>query len=157
VSTSSTTERRHEVSAEAVARRRGLPGLARGGLVTRGVVYGLVGFLSLELALGVGGKTTSQQGALRTIAHQPLGEVLLVVIAVGLGAYAVWRLFSGAFGGRDQQEHEMVRRIGALASGLVYAGLCATAVAIVVGSGRSSTSGSPAAKRPGFSDGPEER
>ena len=70
--------------------REGLRALARAGLVARGVVYGVIGVLALKLALGSGGKTTSQTGALQTIASEPFGEVLLVALAIGLGAYALW-------------------------------------------------------------------
>src|SRR6476619_1642488 len=66
--------------------------LARAGLVSRGVVYAIVGVLALKLALGDGGKTTNQQGALKTVAQQPFGKFLLVALAIGLGGYAIWRL-----------------------------------------------------------------
>ncbi len=151
VSASSTTERRRDVPDEArgVARQPGFEWFARAGIATRGVVYGLVGFLALELALGVGGKTTSQSGALATIAHQPLGEVLLIVVAIGLAAYAIWRLFTAAFGSRETQEHETARRLAALASGIAYGGLCYTAVRILVGSGSSGGSSSPKSETAG--------
>ena len=145
MSASSTTEHRRDVpdQARAVARQPGFEWFARAGIATRGVVYGLVGFLALELALGVGGKTTSQSGALATIARQPLGEVLLIVVAVGLAAYASWRLFTAAFGSLETQEHETARRLAALGSGIAYAGLCFTAARILTGSASSGGSSSP--------------
>src|ERR1700760_1941922 len=78
--------------------------LARGGLIARGVVFGVIGVLALKLALGSGGKTTSQQGALATIAHEPFGAVLLVAVAIGLAGYAFWRLVSAAIGPRDSSD-----------------------------------------------------
>src|SRR3954467_2808811 len=60
--------------------------LGRAGLVARGAVYAVIGILALKLAFGDGGKTTSQQGALGTIASQPFGKVLLVLLAVGRAA-----------------------------------------------------------------------
>ena len=57
--------------------REGLRALARVGLVARGLVYGVIGVLALKLALGAGGKTASQAGAMQTIASEPLGVVLL--------------------------------------------------------------------------------
>src|SRR5579863_1234241 len=66
--------------------------LARAGFAARGVIYLIVGVLSLELALGVGGTTTNQQGALRTIARQSFGTVMLAIVAVALFGYALWRL-----------------------------------------------------------------
>ena len=63
--------------------------LSRAGFVARGVIYGIIGILALQLALGAGGKATNQQGALRTIAQQPFGKLLLILVAIGLGGYAV--------------------------------------------------------------------
>src|SRR4051812_24888172 len=72
--------------------------LARSGLAARGAVYGIVAVLALQVALGAGGKATSQQGALATIAQGTAGKVLLVVLAVGLAGYALWRITRAALG-----------------------------------------------------------
>ena len=58
--------------------------LARAGFVARGLVYGIIGLLALKLAIGSGGKATDQEGAMRTLAQQPLGRTMLVALAVGL-------------------------------------------------------------------------
>ena len=42
--------------------------LARAGLVARGVIYAIIGILAVKLALGDGGKTTDQNGALQVSA-----------------------------------------------------------------------------------------
>ena len=118
----------------------GLRALARFGLVARGAVYAVIGILSLKLALGSGGKTESQTGALATIAKQRFGSVLLIVLAVGLAAYAIWRLTVGF--NRSGRESKASKRIAAIGSGLAYAVLAYAAVKIIVGS-RTSSSGSP--------------
>jgi hypothetical protein len=105
--------------------------LARAGLVARGVVFGVIGVLALEVALGAGGKATNQQGALATISRQPFGRVLLVIVAIGLAGYAVWRLVSAAIGPRDSADDGVRERVPALASGIVYAALCFTAIKIL--------------------------
>ena len=69
--------RKAEAQGERVSRRPEFEWLARAGLVARGVVYGIIGLLAIKLALGDGGKTADQQGALHTIAGQPFGKVLL--------------------------------------------------------------------------------
>ncbi len=117
--------------------------LARGGLVTRGVVYGLIGFLALKLALGAGGKATSQRGAMVTIAHQPLGKVLLILTAVGLVGYAVWRLISAAVGSREKDGNSAGKRLAALCSGIAYLALCYTAIKVLTGASTSGGSSSP--------------
>src|SRR3954454_21717874 len=72
--------------------------LSRAGFVARGAVYAVIGILALKVAAGQGGKLESQKGALRTVAKQPFGKVLLVLVAVGLGGYALWRLARAAVG-----------------------------------------------------------
>jgi hypothetical protein len=92
---------------EIVVRQHELLWLARAGLVGRGVVYGIIGALAIELAAGAGGKATNQQGALQTLARQPFGEALLVAVAVGLACYAAWRLIRAAVGhGTQEQDGE---------------------------------------------------
>jgi hypothetical protein len=113
--------------------------LARAGFVARGVVFAVIGVLALKLALGSGGKTTSQQGALETIAHEPFGQVLLVIVAIGLAGYAFWRLVSAFAGLRDGSDDGLRDRVPALASGIVYGALCFTAVKILVGAGSGSS------------------
>jgi len=106
--------------------------LARMGFAARGIVYGIIGLLAFGLAVGIGGRATDQQGALRTVAHQPLGEVLVALLALGLAGYAVWRLTRAALGhGRAAQDSGW-KRIGALCSGLAYAGLCAFAFELLL-------------------------
>jgi uncharacterized protein DUF1206 len=123
--------------ASSMARSKQLGWLAAAGFVARGVVYGLVGCLALGLALGIGGKTTSQQGALRTIGHQPLGKVMLIVIAAGLACYSLWRLTRAALGHGQVVEEDAMGRISSLVIGIGYGGLCITAISIVAGSSSS--------------------
>jgi hypothetical protein len=114
--------------------------LARAGLLARGVVYFVIGLLALELALGEGGSTTDQQGAMKAISGQAFGKVLLVLLAIGLASYAIWRLTRAAVGHGAEQRDETSDRIAALASGISYAGLCVVAIGILSGSGSSSSS-----------------
>ena len=107
--------------------------LAFVGLIARGIVYGVIGVLALELALGLGGRTTSQSGAMQTIAKQPLGEVLLIGLAAGLAAYAVFRLSEGVSGGGRQGNDRTQHRVSAIASAIAYAALCYTAVVVLEG------------------------
>ena len=129
-------------SGEQVAANTGFEWLARSGFVARGLIYGIIGILAIKLAVGDGGKTTNQQGALKTIAHQSFGKTLLVLVAVGLGGYALWRLVRAALGHGPEGSDTGFERLAALGSGLVYAALCAVAVEILLGtSGGSSASG----------------
>lgn len=131
-----------QVGGEKIARSDGFEWLARAGFVARGLIYGIIGVLAVKLAVGVGGKTTNQQGALETIARQPFGKVLLILVAVGLGGYALWRLIHALLGHGPEGSDSSFDRVAALGSGIVYAGLCAVAVEILLGAGGSSGSGS---------------
>jgi hypothetical protein len=130
-----------EAKGEDFARSRTFEWLARAGLVARGVIYAIVGILAIKLALGDGGKTTNQNGALDTIAKQPFGKALLVLMAIGLAGYAIWRLLRAAIGHGPESSDDTKDRIAGFASGISYAALCIAAVSILVGSG--SSSGSP--------------
>lgn len=120
---------------ERIARTPQFEWLARAGLTARGVVYVIIGVLAVKLALGDGGKATNQQGALQTIAKQPFGELLLVLVAIGLAGYAIWRLLRAAIGHGPEGRDDAKDRVSGLVSGIAYAALCATAVKIVAGSG----------------------
>jgi Domain of Unknown Function (DUF1206) len=116
--------------------------LARTGLVAKGVSFGIVGILAIKLALGEGGKATSRQGALKTLADHWFGKVLLVLLAVGFAAYAIWR-FVQAFAEREDDEEgeakgeakKWGKRAGYVGRGLIYAGLTFTTIKLLSGSG----------------------
>jgi hypothetical protein len=123
---------------EKLAGAKPLGWLARVGLVARGLVYLIIGVLALQLAFGEGGKAVNQQDALKTIAHQAFGRTLLILLAIGLAGYALWRLVRAAVGHGAEQRDSGLDRIAALDSGVAYAILCVTAVEIIAGSGASS-------------------
>ncbi len=112
--------------------------LARSGFVARALMYGIIGLLALDLAVGHGGKITNQQGALRTVEHQPFGHLLLALVAVGLGGYSLWRLLRAALGHGPEGADSGIERLGALGSGVVYGVFCAIAVQLLMSSGGSS-------------------
>ena len=116
--------------------------LTRLGFLARGAIYVIIGLLAIQVAIHAGNETTNQRGAMQTIQQQPFGHWLLIVVAVGLGAYAAWRFVqafvgSGPEGGGD---HSTFGRIAAAASGCAYAALCVLAVTILLGSSSSSSS-----------------
>jgi hypothetical protein len=111
--------------------------LARAGYVAYGVVYVLVGMLALRAAFGGGAAATGQEGALRSILLAPLGRVLLGLVAVGLVAYAVWRLFQGI---RDPENEGgdakgVAKRLDHVLNGLFHAALAFCAGQLALGSG----------------------
>jgi hypothetical protein len=123
--------------------------LARAGFVARALIYGIVGVLAVKLAIGAGGKATNQSGALKTIAHQPFGEVMLILVAIGLAGYSLWRLFHALLGHGPEKSDSALDRLAALGSGIAYGVVCAIAVKILLESGSSKGSSGSASKAAG--------
>jgi Domain of Unknown Function (DUF1206) len=115
--------------------------VARAGLVAKGVSFGIVGVLAIKLALGHGGKATSRQGALQSLAQHSFGKILLILLVVGFAAYALWR-FIQAYAERDEDGGEKGeakkwgKRAGYVGRGLIYAGLTYSTIRILTGSGQ---------------------
>lgn len=65
--------------------------LARFGFAVRGVVYALVGVLAAGAALGLRRRATDPHGVIGALGREPFGTVLLLVVGLGLAAYALWR------------------------------------------------------------------
>jgi hypothetical protein len=110
--------------------------VARFGLVAQGISFGLVAVLAIELALGRGGKATDREGALQTIAHNGIGRVIVFVLALGFGAYALWRL-AQVFLGHDVEEHggrkKWGTRLSSLGKAAIYGALSWFAFSVVLG------------------------
>lgn len=117
--------------------------LARVGYASRGVLYIIIGSLAFALALGSGGGTTGSRGALQTIANQPLGTAALVVIALGLAGYALWRI-SQALTNPEHLESDLkgvIRRVGYAIRAVIYGALAVAAIRMAIGDSSGSSSG----------------
>ena len=111
--------------------------VARFGYAAYGLVYVLVGVLSVRAATGGGGKTAGQEGALQTILLAPLGRVLLGLVALGLLGYAMWRLFQGVLdpdreGGNARG---LIKRADHVVNGLFHGALAVSVGRVALGSG----------------------
>lgn len=138
-----TTGMQAQRAAERVAEHPWAEGLFRAGLVAKAVLYAVVGLLALGVALDVGGRTTDTAGALDTLAGQPFGRVLLVLLAVGLAGYAAWRVAQAAL---DLEGDGALARLGAAVSGAIHLALAVLAVRLVV-EGDSGSSSSESGSR----------
>jgi hypothetical protein len=102
------------------------------GWFAKGVVYGLIGVLALQIAFGNRSEDADQEGALQTIASQSFGTALLWAVAVGLAFYAVGRILEAALVATDREWYKRVQ-IGA--SGLIYGSFALVAVQLATGQG----------------------
>ena len=64
----------------------------------------------------------------------------MILVAIGLAGYSLWRLVHALLGHGPKNSDTTFDRVAALGSGIVYGGLCAIAIAILLGSGGSSGS-----------------
>jgi hypothetical protein len=117
-----------------------LNALARVGLVAKGVSYALVGVLAIKLAVDSGGKATSRQGALHTLAQHSFGKFLLIVLAFGFAAYAIWRFAQAFFDKNNDGDGAkgLAKRAGYFGRGAIYAGLTYSTSKIISGSAEQS-------------------
>jgi hypothetical protein len=110
--------------------------LARFGLIAQGISFGLVAVLAIELALGKGGNATDREGALRTIAKDGFGRFAVIVLAIGFGSYALWRLAQVVLGHEVEEpggKTKWTKRVTSLGKAAIYGTLCAAAVSILLG------------------------
>ncbi|MER5529909.1 DUF1206 domain-containing protein [Streptomyces sp. NPDC002677] len=123
------------------ANSKAIAAAARAGFVARGVIYALIGVLSLRIAFSGGGKQADRGGAIAEIAQKPFGTVLLWMLGVALAGMALWRLSEAAFGQAGPDGGKPGKR--AMAAGRsVFYGFVAYSVLSYAAGDKSSGSGS---------------
>ncbi|MEU0967323.1 DUF1206 domain-containing protein [Streptomyces sp. NPDC005917] len=127
--------------AQRAANSRTLAAAARAGFVARGVLYALIGVLSLRIAFSGGGKQADRGGAIAEIAQKPFGAVLLWLLGIALAGMALWRLSEAAFGQAGPDGEKPGRR--AMAAGrFCFYGFVAYSVLSYAAGDKASGSGS---------------
>lgn len=129
---------------ERAARTAGRPWvepLARFGYAARGVVYAFIGVLAIQAAFFGRGRTTGAEGAIQEIAEK--SQILLVLIAIGLFGYALWRFVQGILDpeNKGSDAKGLVKRGAMVASGFAYGGLALLAFRLISQNGGGSGSG----------------
>lgn len=108
----------------------------RVGLVAYGLVYVVIAWLAVQLALGDREGEASTSGAVRELAQQPFGEVLVWLVAIGMFVLVVWRALEAAVGHRDEEGGTRLRkRLTSAGKGVLYAAIGVSAVRVATGSG----------------------
>ena len=113
-----------------VRRSRPYHALVKVGLVSYGLLHLVIAWIALQLVLGKRAEA-SPEGALSQLGRQPLGAVLLWIMAVGLFTLAVWQAVEATIG-RDQPERDgrMRRRLASAGRAVVYLALGVLAVGV---------------------------
>lgn len=98
-------------------------------------MYALVGLLALKVAWLGRGRAPDRESALKAVADEQFGRVLLSAIAIGLLSYALWQLARAVLGGNLEggEDESIFKRIGYAARGVFYGVLFVSATMIVFG------------------------
>ena len=109
----------------------------RVGLVAYGIVHLMVGWLALQLALGEKEESADNAGALQALSEQPLGGVLIWIVAVGMFLLVVWRLLEAAFDyqGESDDTKRWRKRGTSLFKAVIYGVVGWSAVKVALGDG----------------------
>jgi hypothetical protein len=110
--------------------------MARAGLAARGVIYILIGWVAVLVALGEARGAADQRGALQMLAAKPYGLVSLWLLAAGFISYALWRLSEAAFG-VAVDGNGAGPRLKSLGRAVVYAAFAVTTFSVIGGARRS--------------------
>jgi hypothetical protein len=116
---------------------------ARFGLATKGFSYILVAVIALQVVAEGGGQTEDREGALKTLADEPFGWMLLALVALGFVSYAIWQLVRAIFD-RDREGDDATgigKRLGQAGKAVLYGALAAITASFLFDSGSSSSGG----------------
>ena len=101
--------------------------LLRAGYFAKGIVYAITGLLAASTAFGwfSGGEVGGTKNAIREIATQPFGNVLLVALIFGFFGYFLWRAIQSVMDTENKGSglSGILQRTGFMISGLIYLGL----------------------------------
>src|SRR6476619_4857188 len=113
---------------------------ARAGYVVSGLLHLAIGYLAIRIALGSGGGTADQSGALAAVAAKPGGIAALWVAAVAF--LVMWRLIETALGRSTDSKSpgassEVLDRAKAFARAVVYFAFAYSTLGSAPGAGKS--------------------
>jgi uncharacterized membrane protein len=134
----STTTARASGTARRASDSPAARGLARAGLAARGILYILIGWVAILVALGQTSQQADQQGALQLLASKPYGLASLWLLGIGFAGYALWRLSEAAFGVTGEG-NGAGPRLKSLVRALVYAGFAYLTFKVISGAQGSQT------------------
>lgn len=134
------TKQHAQSTADRAADSKVLEYLTRAGFIGYGIVHLLFAWLALQVAFGNAAKDSDQSGALQTIAGQPLGKTLVVLIIIGLVAMAIWQAFEAAIGHRtDDGGTRVAERVASAGRTVVYLYIAYSGYKVLKGASASSS------------------
>ena len=119
--------------------------LARVGYAVNGLLHGLIGAIAISLAIGAGGESADQSGALDQVAKSPGGIFVIWTIVVGLAALGLWQVLQAFLVPGSDPKKVWAHRLKEIGKGVAYLFVAGTALTVALqGSANSSESTSSA-------------
>ncbi len=125
--------------------KKRIKALAYIGFVSKGIIYLVIGILSLLAALRMGGESSGTNQAFIFLEKQPFGQALLILLGLGLLCYSFW-MFIQTFNDPEEignDKKAKLRRFGLFTTGLIYTFIAVLAFYHVFTYTSSGDSGSP--------------
>lgn len=126
-----TSSHSHWYAARRTARGEPVRALGRAGFVARGIVYLLVGWITVLIAVQHNSLQADRTGALELVAGKSFGSVVLWFLVVGFAGMALWRLSMAAFPPQAGKSGAG-SRIASLAKTVLYAVACASTLSFLL-------------------------
>jgi len=135
-------------AAQEATTSRLMESLMRLGYIVRGLVYGMIGLLSIQVATGVGGSLDDPQGAIVALGKTPLGGVVLYGVLAGLVGYALWGFIRAAADPlhKGSDAKGIALRLGYAVSGVSYLLLALATYGLITGGGSAARNGAQTAQ-----------
>jgi len=120
--------------------------LMRFGYLVRGLIYGVIGVLAIQVAIGGGGTLDDPQGAIVAMGKTSVGGVVLYGILVGLIGYALWGMIRAVFDPLQKGTglKGIAQRIGYAVSAISYALLALATYRLITGVASAARNGAQA-------------
>ena len=119
----------------------------RFGMICYGVVYLLIAWLALQLALGSQQSNASSKGALQLLGQQSFGPLLLWLVAIGLTVLVIWRALEALVGHQEYDGGKRTRRrLMSAGKAVIYGYVAYLAFRYAIGAGSSGSTDSTTAK-----------
>lgn len=138
------TSRRRTIRAGAAARRAAnsslMGWLARAGLAARGLMYVLVGFIAVQIAVNGSHQQADRAGAVRLVARTSWGSVILWLLVIGFAGMTLWRLSEAIWGTSEAGGRKASKRLANLARAVLYAFVTFGILKYALGIGQPSSS-----------------
>jgi len=116
--------------------------VARAGYVVSGLLHVIIGYLAIRIALGTGGGSADQSGALAALSTKPGGIIALWAAVIALLTMALWRLAETALGRSTDPKtqgnmSEILDRAKAFSLAVIYFGFAFSTLGFARNAGKS--------------------